>query len=278
MDHNISQPDIHGSNMIKYIIIRCIDTVLISNIDNISERQTMCAYGYTPFVRKTIIKPPICLWFIAPIYGNFGDGLLFYCITGWNIHYTRSFQRGKTIELFFVIFQQATVHCSRVVLSTTVWLWICSFIGFNIIYWLVVWNIFYFPIYWVSNHPNWLIFFQRGGPTTNQYSFWWRYYIVFTPTVRPWQERFQIRLESILIFDITHPIGSMYGIFTNMYPKNHPNVGKYSIHGSYGHWTIFVRFLFKTGWFCCLRPLSAFDNLNAVFTTEQARETRSSFI
>ena len=27
---------------------------------------------------------------------------------------------------------------------------------------------FYFPIYWVANHPNWLSFFQRGGPTTNQ--------------------------------------------------------------------------------------------------------------
>ena len=24
----------------------------------------------------------------------------------------------------------------------------------EIIGWLVVWNIFYFPIYWVSNHPN----------------------------------------------------------------------------------------------------------------------------
>ena len=31
-------------------------------------------------------------------------------------------------------------------------------------HWLVVWNIFYFPIYWVSNHPNWLsYFFQRGS-------------------------------------------------------------------------------------------------------------------
>ena len=30
------------------------------------------------------------------------------------------------------------------------------------------------------------------------------------------------------------PIGSMYGIFTNIYLKNHPNVGQYSIHGSYG--------------------------------------------
>ena len=26
----------------------------------------------------------------------------------------------------------------------------------------------------------------------------------------------------------------MYGIFTNIGPKNHPNVGKYTIHGAYG--------------------------------------------
>ena len=26
----------------------------------------------------------------------------------------------------------------------------------------------------------------------------------------------------------------MYGIFTNTYPKNHPNVGKYSIHRASG--------------------------------------------
>ena len=26
----------------------------------------------------------------------------------------------------------------------------------------------------------------------------------------------------------------MYGIFTNIFPKNHPNVGKYNIHGAYG--------------------------------------------
>ena len=30
------------------------------------------------------------------------------------------------------------------------------------------------------------------------------------------------------------PICSMYGIFTNMCLKNHPNVGKYTIHGAYG--------------------------------------------
>ena len=47
---------------------------------------------------------------------------------------------------------------------------------------------------------------------------------------------------------MNHPICSMYGIFTNICPKNHPNVGKYTIHGAYGH-VCFVnsasRFLFK---------------------------------
>ena len=33
---------------------------------------------------------------------------------------------------------------------------------------------------------------------------------------------------------ISMPICSMYGIFTNICPKNHPNVGKYTIHGAYG--------------------------------------------
>ena len=28
--------------------------------------------------------------------------------------------------------------------------------------WLVVWNMFYFPIYWECHHPNWLSYFQRG--------------------------------------------------------------------------------------------------------------------
>ena len=27
----------------------------------------------------------------------------------------------------------------------------------------------------------------------------------------------------------------MYGIFTYIYHRNQPNVGKYTIHGSYGH-------------------------------------------
>ena len=30
--------------------------------------------------------------------------------------------------------------------------------------WLVVWNIFYFPIYWECHHPNWLSYFSEGWP------------------------------------------------------------------------------------------------------------------
>ena len=37
-----------------------------------------------------------------------------------------------------------------------------------------------------------------------------------------------------MIVDFVIPICSMYGIFTYTYPKNHPNVGKYSIHGASG--------------------------------------------
>ncbi len=33
----------------------------------------------------------------------------------------------------------------------------------------------------------------------------------------------------------SYPIASMYGIFTYIYHKNQPNVGKYAIHGSYGY-------------------------------------------
>jgi len=33
----------------------------------------------------------------------------------------------------------------------------------------------------------------------------------------------------------------MYGIFTNIYPINHPNVGKYTIHGAFCMLTIAKR-------------------------------------
>ena len=36
-----------------------------------------------------------------------------------------------------------------------------------------------------------------------------------------------------------YPIPSMYGIFTYIYHTNQPNVGKYTIHGSYGYMVYF---------------------------------------
>ena len=42
-------------------------------------------------------------------------------------------------------------------------------------------------------------------------------------------------ITSHRVYMYIYPIGSMYGIFTNIYPINDPNVGKYTIHGSYGY-------------------------------------------
>ena len=39
----------------------------------------------------------------------------------------------------------------------------------------------------------------------------------------------------IYIYISIYPRCSMYGICTYIYPKNHPNVGKYSIHGASGY-------------------------------------------
>ena len=37
-----------------------------------------------------------------------------------------------------------------------------------------------------------------------------------------------------LVWPVVIPIESMYGIFTYIYHKNQPNVGKYTIRGWYG--------------------------------------------
>ena len=47
----------------------------------------------------------------------------------------------------------------------------------------------------------------------------------------PWKPPFGIILA---LLPSIKPIGSMYGIFTYIYHINHPNVGKYTIHGLTG--------------------------------------------
>ena len=37
------------------------------------------------------------------------------------------------------------------------------------------------------------------------------------------------------------PTGSMYGIFAYIYHENQPNVGKFTIHGSYGVYNLVSR-------------------------------------
>ena len=43
-------------------------------------------------------------------------------------------------------------------------------------------------------------------------------------------------MEQLVVLIKFFPIGSMYGIFTYIYHENQPNVGEYTIHGSYGFW------------------------------------------
>ena len=40
-------------------------------------------------------------------------------------------------------------------------------------YWLVVWNMFYFSIYWECHHPNWLFFFRGVGIPPTSLCCWW---------------------------------------------------------------------------------------------------------
>ena len=42
-----------------------------------------------------------------------------------------------------------------------------------------------------------------------------------------------------------YPRYSMYGIFTYIYPKNHPNVGKYTIHGVSGYEILLFSTIFR---------------------------------
>jgi len=48
-----------------------------------------------------------------------------------------------------------------------------------------------------------------------------------------WPQLIGKNWESHLLYN-PYAIYSMYGIFINICPKNHPKVGKYTIHGVYG--------------------------------------------
>ena len=49
-------------------------------------------------------------------------------------------------------------------------------------------------------------------------------------------DHFDLRTGVVIQNSVLYlPIGSMYGIFTYIYHKNQPYVGKYTIHGWYGY-------------------------------------------
>ena len=43
----------------------------------------------------------------------------------------------------------------------------------------------------------------------------------------------------------------MYGVYTYIYHKDQPNVGKYTIHGSYGVYIIWGIELISASWIYC---------------------------
>ena len=56
------------------------------------------------------------------------------------------------------------IYYRIIIVLSTILLWHYDY--YLLYYWLVVWNIFYFPIYWEFHHPNWRSHIvQRGGYT-----------------------------------------------------------------------------------------------------------------
>ena len=53
------------------------------------------------------------------------------------------------------------------------------------------------------------------------------------------------RTPPVGVLDISHGIHVLYGIFTYIYHKNQPNVGKYTIHGWYGFELMVVKHIVK---------------------------------
>ena len=70
---------------------------------------------------------------------------------------SNAFSHAESLSLWTQLFAQAGL-----VFPSVIKCWLLPVDASRGLYnvWLVVWNIFYFPIYWVANHPNWLVFFR----------------------------------------------------------------------------------------------------------------------
>ena len=86
----------------------------------------------------------------------------------------------------------------------------------------------------ISTRPRQRIFpFILARIFGNSGHFWW---VVWgDSSSKTWGNAPTLNGSSFFDLHLWYPIGSMYGIFTYIYHRNHPNVGKYTIHGSYGY-------------------------------------------
>ena len=110
---------------------------------------------------------------------------------------------------------------------------------------------FYFPIYWESHHPNWLSYFSEGWPNHQPDDIW--FCCVWNGDITKYDrvhlgiccascaDIFLTKCLLRWVSDVNTVMSiprcsmyDMYGIFTHIYPKNSPHVGKYSIHGASG--------------------------------------------
>ena len=76
-----------------------------------------------------------------------------------------------------------------------------------------------------------------------------------------------------------YPIPSMYGIFTYIYHTNQPNVGKYTIHGSYGYMVYFSFLMsrvhyWRTWFIVLLRSRKKTKKNKKIQDTEEAAKER----
>jgi hypothetical protein len=94
-----------------------------------------------------------------------------------------------------------------------------------------------------SQHDFNMTFFVKA-PTTTTLAFRW----LLETSVEDYRNNIPNYMRTLQhhgIIETVWPICSMYGIFTNICPKNHPNVGKYTIHGAFG-WGSLIH-----PWPCC---------------------------
>ena len=101
---------------------------------------------------------------------------------GWLdfLHCTWSFPAGKSIENYMSDFPASHVFYQRVVINTSVWLWICSFYWLlkllgsklwlivTILPWLVVWNMCFPIILGISSSQLTFLIFFRGVDWNHQ--------------------------------------------------------------------------------------------------------------